>query len=217
MCARDASAAPSTLIVVECKLWRRAVPQGEVHIFRTTLADVGASIGFVVSSRGFQAGARRAATHTNVRLVTWEEFQSILIERWYQNHMLNVIRRESLRLFGYTVNQGAFFMELFWHSQDVHEEAQELSDKYYSLADFTRTLLWFKGAIANDEPRMLQLPLRCLLAERHHRWPSLPDDVLDAPALRPLLAALVNHFRQAIAEFNHVLGYRTDESLYRFP
>ncbi|MFD4190734.1 restriction endonuclease [Amycolatopsis thermoflava] len=141
VCARDASAAPSTLIVVECKLWRRAVPQGEVHRFRTTLADAGAGIGFVVSSRGFQAGARRAAIHTNVRLVTWEEFQSIFIERWYQNHMLNVIRRESLRLFGYTVDYGAFFMELFWHSQDVHEEAQELSDKYYSLANFTRTLL----------------------------------------------------------------------------
>lgn len=134
VCARDTSAAPSTLIVVECKLWRRAVPQGEIHRFRTTLADVGASIGLAVSSGGFQAGAQRAATHTNVRLATWQEFQSIFIERWYQNHMLNVIQMESRRLVDYTVNRGTFFMELFWHSHDLHDKALELSDKYNSLA-----------------------------------------------------------------------------------
>lgn len=205
VCARDSAAALSTLVVVECKMWERAVSQGEVHRFRTTVADVGASVGFLVSAGGFQSGAHEAAAFTNVRLVTWEEFQSTFAERWYQNYMLSVIRAESRRLIDCSATHGFFLFELFGQPQQVHQKAMELSAKYDTLADIAWTLLWFKGAIAHGAPPIPQLPLRSSALEHHRRWSSLPHDILDASALRPLLTALVNHFRHAISDFDDVL------------
>ena len=73
---------PPSRLFVECKLWQRRVTQAEVHAFRTAIADAGANEGLIVSARGFQTGAQEAATHTNVRLVTWPEFQDLYAARW---------------------------------------------------------------------------------------------------------------------------------------
>lgn len=64
-------------LACECKHWKAAVPQAVVQTFRSVLSDTGIDAGYVVSSAGFQSGAYAAAAHTNVRLVTWEEFLSI--------------------------------------------------------------------------------------------------------------------------------------------
>ena len=63
---------------VECKNWATPVPQHVVHAFRTIVADAGVNTGYVVSRAGFQAGAHEAAGNTNIRLVTWSEFQQVL-------------------------------------------------------------------------------------------------------------------------------------------
>ena len=79
---RDVAIAPPSTYLVECKLWKRAVPQEVVHAFRTVMADAGAHRGFIVSSRGFQEGAFEAAANTNIDLVTFRELQSIFADRW---------------------------------------------------------------------------------------------------------------------------------------
>jgi hypothetical protein len=79
---RDVAIAPPSTYLVECKLWKRAVPQEVVHAFRTVMADAGAHRGFIVSSQGFQEGAFEAAANTNIDLVTFRELQSIFADRW---------------------------------------------------------------------------------------------------------------------------------------
>jgi len=204
--AQDGSISPPTTLIVECKHWGRAVPQGEVHKFRATLTDVGANVGFLVSSAGFQSGAHGAALYSNVRLMDWEEFQSTFAERWYQHFMLDVIREEARRVIECAGGASfGFMMEVFPLPQDRQVRAMDLASKHANIARFASSLLWFDGAIAHEEPRMLRLPLRSSYETHLKKWSPLPDDVLDAPALRSLLAALVNHFRKAASDFDTVI------------
>src|ERR1051325_9219793 len=62
-------------IACECKHWKASVPQTVIHAFRTVIADIGANVGYLISSGGFQSGSLTAAELTNLELLTWEQFQ----------------------------------------------------------------------------------------------------------------------------------------------
>jgi hypothetical protein len=81
--ARDLTREPNLVIVCECKHWKTKVPQSTVHSFRTVMNEVGAHVGFIISSRGFQRGAIESVRNTNIELVTWEQFQERFYERWF--------------------------------------------------------------------------------------------------------------------------------------
>ena len=55
---------------------------------------------------------------------------------------------------------------------------------------------------------MPDLPLRERMTQAEQLKRKLPDDVLDATALRELLAALTHHYRKAIRQFDKVFGAR---------
>src|SRR5258705_8303667 len=74
-------------VLCECKHWKTHVPQTVIHGFRTVVADAGANLGYIVSSSGFQSGAFSAAELSNVRLVTWEEFQKEFTASWVQHYL----------------------------------------------------------------------------------------------------------------------------------
>lgn len=76
------------VILCECKRWKRRVPRAVVHAFRTTVADSGANVGYIIGSSGFQAGADEAAKLTNVRLLTWEQFQEAFEQQWLDHHVV---------------------------------------------------------------------------------------------------------------------------------
>jgi len=78
----DPASAPPHRYVIECKLWKARVDQETVHAFRTVVADCGAHRGYIVSKAGFQSGAFEAAEKTNVDLVTFDELQKLLFDRW---------------------------------------------------------------------------------------------------------------------------------------
>lgn len=77
----DDHAEPPNILVVECKHWKRRVSRDVIHAFRTVVGDSGANTGFLVSSAGFQKGAVEAAAYSNVRLLTWDEFQQLFARR----------------------------------------------------------------------------------------------------------------------------------------
>jgi hypothetical protein len=79
---RDLSVTPALLYLVECKHWSLPVPKTVVHAFRTVVADAGAHVGIIISSRGFQSGAHDAARSANLFLVNWHDFQEMFINRW---------------------------------------------------------------------------------------------------------------------------------------
>jgi len=54
-----------------------------VHAFRTTVADGGAHIGYVISKVGCQSRAFEAAKLSNVKLLTWSDFQDEFEQTWF--------------------------------------------------------------------------------------------------------------------------------------
>jgi len=58
------------LWVVECKLWRRPVTKAEVATLAHIVEDVGADRGIMLSETGFQAGAIRLASLSNITLTS---------------------------------------------------------------------------------------------------------------------------------------------------
>lgn len=81
VCARS----KNSFYVCECKNWNRAVPKSVVQSFRTILADIGASHGFIISRQGFQSGAYSSAKNTNIILVDWYEFQERFEDAWLES------------------------------------------------------------------------------------------------------------------------------------
>lgn len=74
-------------ILCECKLWKSSIPKNVIHEFRTVVEDGGANVGYVITSSGFERGALAAADLTNLRLVTWPEFQDEFHGTWVENHL----------------------------------------------------------------------------------------------------------------------------------
>jgi hypothetical protein len=51
------------------------VNQSIVHSFTTVMHEVGAHIGFIVSKRGLQSGAREYIRNTNIEGMTYAQFR----------------------------------------------------------------------------------------------------------------------------------------------
>ena len=64
--------------------------------------------------------------------------------------------------------------------------------------------------LSDDESRIPTIPLRASMhrPQGHELEGLVPDVVLDAAALRPLMDALIDHSRRATAEFDEIFGQR---------
>ncbi len=80
----DPLASHNQIYLVECKHWERHVHQDVVHGFKTVMEGAGASTGYIVSKRGFQAGAYDAVRYTNIQLLTFEELQHLYGNEWFR-------------------------------------------------------------------------------------------------------------------------------------
>jgi hypothetical protein len=80
---RDVTKSPNLIYVCECKHWEAPIPKSVVHSFRTVISDYGAHVGYLITKKGYQSGAYEAATHSNIMLLTWDEFQEIFLDAWY--------------------------------------------------------------------------------------------------------------------------------------
>ncbi len=73
--ARMRVAGIDQLWVVECKDWKRAIPKERALTFLGIVADIGADRGLMFSESGFQAGAIRTVSRTNITLTNLEDFK----------------------------------------------------------------------------------------------------------------------------------------------
>lgn len=199
--AEDSTTQPVTIYLCECKNWRSSVPQEVVHSVRTVVTDCGANWGFIISSAGFQSGAYEAAKSTPVRLLTWDEFQELFVDRWMQNYMIPRLRSELHELQPYTEplcsvpynKEGEFPKERF----------RELCQKYADLAFFALHLYTPMPGL-RTEP--LRLPLRDVFEVKSPRYAGMPDDLLDATCLRDFVDIICRHSREGIAAFHDLFG-----------
>jgi restriction system protein len=209
----DDHSSPQNIIAVECKLWATPATKNVVHGFRTVVGDSGANTGLIVSSAGFQEGAVEAAAYSNVRLLDWTEFQTMFTVRWFRQYMSSTLKEQTDPLNEYTEAMNSHILgKADALPPEKWERFRSLRERYFPLAlsTFAFYPINLEFLLPVDKSPLPHLPLR-----GSKQWPYgreldslVPDDVLDATALRPLMDALIEHSRRAIAEFDEVFGER---------
>jgi hypothetical protein len=86
------SIGPSQILVaVECKFQRRRVDVKQVGEFVTTLDDIGASRGVMVTNRGYSAGAVATAGRYGVDLLLLSEVAEHIWPQYFEKPVVNVL------------------------------------------------------------------------------------------------------------------------------
>lgn len=205
--ARDKRQTPPLTVICECKCWGRRVPKGVVHSLRAVTSDYGANWGILISSKGFQKGAFEAATHSNLKLLNWSEFEAMLCPSWIREFMIPTFYKRTDPLVEYT----EFLNSRIFKKADRLPEAarmkfKELRAKYLPLSVMLSPLhpAWPEPSVE------LLLPLRSRVISSGMDVPdvAVPDAVLDAASLRGLLEAYLLSVDSALAEFDDVFGER---------
>jgi restriction system protein len=183
------------VILCECKYWRSAVPQHVIHSFRTVANEAGANVGYIIGLSGFQAGAYEATKRTNVKLVTWQEFQDEFEATWIHTHFIPTITSVLDPLLTYTEPFApAWFEDLDEGDREAYMAAYH---RHFPLGYLSLSLsLWGRMHRTTSFPA---LPLR--VSEGQRLPAGLPDAVLDATGYADLLALMLEYGEQAIAEF----------------
>lgn len=184
----------SSTIYCECKHWKSSVPQQVVHAFRTVVADGGANTGYLISSSSFQRGAFAATELTNVRLVTWREFQAEFEETWVSRHLRPRVTERLDPLLSYVE---PFMPRTF---SDLDERGKrafiDLRDRHF---DFGAIVMLFTTYTEGFPSRLPSLPLE----DRYRPSSSksyLPPEMLSATGYRDLMDAMIPYGERVIAE-----------------
>ena len=80
--AIDTNSVDQISYIIECKNWNQAVNQSIIHAFTTVMHETGGDIGYIISKKGFQAGAKEYSRYTNIRLFTFDDFQKHYLKIW---------------------------------------------------------------------------------------------------------------------------------------
>lgn len=179
--AEESNRGRKSVILCECKHWKARVPQNVVHGFRTTVADTGANVGYVVGSSGFQSGAFEAAELTNVRLLTWQQFQEEFEHQWIEVHLAPTVEKRFDKFLRWTEplppTGGRPLSE---------QEAAEFWELWRSFQPIVRLLMPFAPwmRMHGMDPKYPTLPLS------EAEFPGLPADLLRLSGYRELFGRL---------------------------
>ena len=193
------------VLLTECKNWGRPVPKHVIHAFRTVVAETGANVGYIVSSSGFQSGAIAASELTNLRLVTWSEFQAEFEQAWIANHLLPAVWHRLDPLFSYTEPLvPRSFIEVDDATVEVlkglREQYMEFGWLMMTFTPFMHEALDRRGGPSG----IPTLPIRPRASADLES--SAPDAVLDAVGYREFLNAAVTYGESAIERFRQALA-----------
>ncbi|MBD3924283.1 restriction endonuclease [Nocardioides cavernae] len=179
-----------SIVLCECKHWKARVPQNVVHGFRTTMADTGANIGYIVGSSGFQAGAFAAVESTNVKLLTWTEFQAEFEHQWIDAHFVPQVGKRFDEFLRWTEPLPPTAGRPLTSS-----EAQQFWELWRSFQPLVALLMPFAPwmRLMGHDLEYPSLPLR------GDKFAVLPKDVLQARGYRELFDRVDVHARAAVA------------------
>lgn len=188
----------TSTIFCECKLWKSSVPKSVIHGFRTVVEEGGANFGYVITSSNFQRGALAAADLTNLRLVTWPEFQAEFEGTWIEDHL----RHEVTSRLGELIELVEPFPPQAFNalSGPAKEKYLELREKHWELGAIAMLFTTYFAVIRPDVP---DLPLRGRVGSDATQ---LPDALLDATAYGDFLDILIPLGEQAAAELRAALN-----------
>jgi hypothetical protein len=183
-------------IACECKHWKSRIPQTVVHGFRTVVQETGANIGYIVSMEGFQSGAVSASDLTNLKLVTWQEFQDIFEESWFEEFFMKQINEKLDGLMTYAEPILPAWFERM--SDEDKTKYYSLKEKYDLFGIIMQSLSPY-SRLLRKEP-IPTLPLRARL-KPDPILSTIPDHILDEIVYRELLDASVAYGEAALSEF----------------
>ena len=152
------------IVLCECKHWKSRVPKQVVHAFRSVVADSGANIGYIISSGGFQSGSFDAADLTNIRLLTWLEFQREFEKTWLRVFMRPLLYDRLHVLMSHTAPGGPSISDSITNTQK--ERLNELVYRYSAFGWLMTNLYLTMEEVAELQKEILPLSKRPIL----HVW-----------------------------------------------
>ena len=110
-------------IITECKYWNTKVKKAQVGTLLGVLADIGAEKGIIVSKKGFQPGAHRLASYTNIDLFTFRELtekSELHIDHFKIHSILDKIRTLSIPFlrFKWRMREETEKRDLWWYPSE---------------------------------------------------------------------------------------------------
>jgi restriction system protein len=196
-------------LLCECKHWKVRVPKSAIHSFRTVVGDFGANVGYLISLSGFQSGAFAAAKLTNIKLLTWEEFQDAFEETWYERYFSPGLSERLDPLLTYTepLLPGWFVL------LPEEEQAAFLALKArHDALGFVIMALTPHVRVFSKLPRY-RLPLIDHVEPSEDVRKRIPNELLHVTGYREFFDLAVRHGDQAIEEFRAIRdrnGLRND-------
>ncbi len=190
--------------IIECKNWTNAIPQSVVHSFTTVMHETGGNIGFIISQKGLQSGAERYTKNTNIKGLTYLDFQKRYFNTWFQNYFCPKLGKFSDDLIQYTepinTRRSRKLGELT--SKGQHEFSR-LYEKYLHFGVIMCMVCFpkiVKQAVdINDTPIDLE-EFKNTISK------CGPEFVLTAKNFRGILAELNDIVLSITDEFNNVFG-----------
>lgn len=183
-------------VLVECKNWKAKVPQNVVHGFRTVVTDIGANVGYIVSKAGFQSGAYEAAANTNIKLMTWWEFQEAFEDQWYWSHLSNQAHERLDGLCSYLEPIPAMSAwDRYLDEPDI-ERLKEMYKQHFPLGALILALQPFMAMLPGKRQR-IRLPL----GDRAGEYGNLPDRLTAQTGYREFFDQLVEYSIPILVEF----------------
>lgn len=186
-------------IACECKYWKSRIPQAVIHGFRTVEQEIGANIGYIISMEGFQSGAAAAGELTNLKLVTWQEFQDLFEESWFEEYFTKQVDEKLDGLMTY-----AEPLLPAWFDRMTEEDKAT----YFALKekhDFFGVVMQSFGPYSRifRKESIPTLPLRTRL-KPDPILRTIPDHILDETGYREFLESSIAYGEIALAEFREL-------------
>lgn len=196
----------TSTIFCECKLWKSSIPQTVIHAFRTVVADGGANVGYVITSSAFQSGALTAADLTNLRLVTWHEFQTEFESTWIESYLRPEVTK---RLDDFMTLTEPLFPNAFDElSEPEQQKFLELREKHCELGIIAMEFSSYVALLGRPLPT---LPLRGRFTPSSKA--EIPAGLLDATAYGDFLDILIPSGERATAELRAALRSEKTSSM----
>lgn len=200
--AVDTENTPQGVYVCECKDWKKRISKEKIHSFRTVVIDSGASCGFLISSEGFQSGARDAAQFSNVKLQTWDELEAFWQERWITKYMKPRLADIPEELMDYIDPLGSSRVKrmLVTLSDARRKEFLELHRDHRNRTAPILAMMISSDMVAEK----IELPL---IAYRQVPAPEMfPEGLLTTDSLREFVDLLCGWISEIHAKFTAVLN-----------
>jgi restriction system protein len=182
------------ITLIECKNWTARIPQAVVHGFRTVVADIGANTGYIISRAGFQSGAYEAAVNTNVKLLSWTEFQEVFEDQWYWTHLTQQAREVLDPLCSYLEPLPAM---IHWDGYLHDDEVARLKEMYHKHFPLGALILALQPFMARLRKERIRLPL----GDGAKVYGELPEVLTSRTGYREFFEELVAYSLPILAEF----------------